>query len=55
MEFVQRREGEKNLHVDQSVCVWDNRRLYMPFAVFEEHNVGVSGMMWLWRSDQGGV
>ena len=35
--------------VDQSVCVWDIRRPYMPFAVFEEHNDVVSGMLDVWR------
>ncbi|XP_033639290.1 GATOR complex protein WDR24-like isoform X1 [Asterias rubens] len=32
--------------VDQAVCVWDIRRPYMPFAVFEEHKDMATGVVW---------
>ena len=50
-------EGElKSFYVvDQSVCIWDIRRPYVPFTVFEEHNDVVSCMVQLWRSDRDGV
>ncbi|XP_041478602.1 GATOR complex protein WDR24-like isoform X2 [Lytechinus variegatus] len=32
--------------VDHTICVWDVRRSYMPFAVFEEHKDVVTGIAW---------
>ncbi|XP_022079765.1 GATOR complex protein WDR24-like [Acanthaster planci] len=32
--------------VDQTICVWDVRRPYMPFAVFEEHKDMATGVVW---------
>ncbi|XP_038076230.1 GATOR complex protein WDR24-like [Patiria miniata] len=32
--------------VDQTVCIWDIRRPYMPFAVFEEHKDMATGVVW---------
>eukprot|EP00057_Strongylocentrotus_purpuratus_P020761 XP_011675235.1 PREDICTED: WD repeat-containing protein 24 [Strongylocentrotus purpuratus] len=32
--------------VDHTICVWDVRRSYMPFAVFEEHKDIVTGIAW---------
>ncbi|XP_071480609.1 GATOR2 complex protein WDR24-like [Diadema antillarum] len=32
--------------VDQTICVWDIRRSYMPFAVFEEHKDVVTDIAW---------
>ena len=35
--------------VDQAVCVWDIRRPYMPFAVFEEHKDMATGSQYFYE------
>ncbi|XP_021954003.1 GATOR complex protein WDR24 isoform X2 [Folsomia candida] len=38
--------GSTSLVVDTSVCVWDVRRPFVPFAAFEKHKDVATGIVW---------